>query len=379
MENEPMEENCQKNVGKMIAENLEKCGIVVRDGRVIPDPTAGFEEYKWDEMLAFDPEKDPDRLIGNRWLCRGMTAMVFSGPGKGKSSLRADMAVSWALGQDWHGLRPVRPLRSIVLQGENVAGDEAEILRGIIRSRGLGDADISKLKENLATYRLPSATGSKFCEGLLQLLRRSPFDLVWIDPLFHVAGKELGVGGDISGFLREGLEPILRETKACAIWMHHTSKPPRQKSMKEDFDFGNSFHGSVELLNYCRAAGVLIPSDSEQGVAEFRMVKRERRTGWVDDAGNWISSIWLKQAEGYIGWNRISAPDASESAPAATSEKLKEYALARRKLCTSATILPNESAAELAKKFGVSTRTIFNWENTYKAIVGEHSKYQKNR
>jgi hypothetical protein len=374
-----MERNCQKTTGDLVAENLQKYGIIDGNGNPVPDPLVGFEKYDWKDLLSFDPANDPDCLIGNRWLCRGMTGMIFSGAGKGKSSLREDMAVAWALGRDWHGLKAVRPLRSLILQGENGLGDEAEIVQGIIRSRDLGPADVEVLKVNIQTHRLPSSAGEKFFLGLRQLLACNPVDLVWLDPLFHIAGKELALGGDISGFLREGLESVLRQTNTCAIWMHHTSKPPRDRSKKDDYDFANSFHGSVELLNYCRAAGVLIPSDSEPGVAEFRMVKRERRTGLIDDSGNWTPSIWLKQAEGFIGWTRIPAPSTGDAAPAATSEKLKEYAKARRKYCTSAGILPDESAKKLASHFGVVPRTIYNWEATYKEVVGEHSKYSKKR
>lgn len=374
-----METTCQKPYADLLEEKLARVGFELQeDGRLV-DPSAGFEECRWDDLLGFDAENDPDRLIGQRWLCRGMSAMIFSGPGKGKSSLRADMAVAWALGKDWHGLDPVRPLRSIIVQGENVLGDEAEILKGIIKSRGLSEEEVQALKQNLKTYRLPSVTGREFCKGLHALIKRAPTDLIWIDPLFHVAGESLGPNGSIGEFLRKDLDPVLRETGACAIWMHHTSKPPRQKSAKADFDADTSFFGGVELMNYARAAGVLIPADDDPGVIEFRFVKREKRTGLRDEEGNWIQSIWLRQASGYIGWERIPAPEGAGPAPSATAGKLTEYAVARRKQCTSASELPMVCASKLAEKFQTTTRTIYNWEKTYRSIVDEHGKYEKRK
>jgi len=368
----------EKCVAELLKENIERIGLALTEDGVV-DPAAGFEECRWDDLLAFDGESDPDRLIGQRWLCRGMSAMIFSGPGKGKSSLRADMAVAWGLGQDWHGLKPVRPLRSIIVQGENVLGDEAEILKGIIKSRGISEVDVQTLKQNLRTYRLPSVTGREFCKGLLALIRQTPTDLVWLDPLFHVAGESLGPNGNIGEFLRKDLDPVLRATGACALWMHHTTKPPRQKSAKEDFDAATSFFGGVELMNYARAAAVLIPADDDPSVVELRFVKREKRTGLRDEEGNWIQSIWLKQASGFIGWERIPAPDGSGPTPAATANKLTEYAKARRKYCTSPSELPLVSASKLAEKFQTTVRTIYNWEEVYRAMVGEHEKYEKKR
>lgn len=340
---------------------------------------SNFEKFDLDELMRFDPASDPNNLIGNRWLCRGMAAMIFSAAGKGKSSLRGDMSAAWALGQSWNGLKPVRPLRIVILQGENDLGDEGEILQGVMHSRRGSDADLQTLRQNLQIFRLPCITGARFCAQLSEFISANPCDLVWLDPLFHVAGQELGTGGNISGFLREELEPIMRKTGVAVIWNHHSTKPPRERSAKADLDWSHAFHGSVEILNFVRAAAVLIPSDTEPGVSEFRCIKRERRTGLTDEEGNWSQSIWLQQAEGFIGWNRIPAPDGTGQTPAATADKLQAYAAARRKACTSPNELPSQCADQLAGKFSVTPRTIYAWEKVYRAICLEHSKYEKSR
>jgi hypothetical protein len=51
------------------------------------------------EMLAFDPEKDPDNLVGNRWLCRGGSVLWVGESGVGKSVLTTQAALCWATGQ----------------------------------------------------------------------------------------------------------------------------------------------------------------------------------------------------------------------------------------------------------------------------------------
>jgi hypothetical protein len=352
-------------------------GVVPEFAEQKQKPTQ-FERFDLDDLMAFNPAADPNNLIGNRWLCRGMAGMIFSAAGKGKSSLRGDMSVAWALGQSWNGLKPVRPLRVVVLQGENDSGDEAEILQGVLHSRNGGATELAALQKNLLIFRLPCITGPIFCKHLATFLQETPCDLVWIDPLFHIAGRELGMGGDISGFLREHLEPIMRETGVAVLWNHHSTKV-RDKAAKADLDWSAMFHGSVEILNFVRAAAALIPSDTHPGVAEFRCIKRERRTGFVDEAGEWIQSIWLEQAAGgQIGWRQIQPPDGADPAPAATKDKLLAYAAARRKACTSATELPNKCAEVLAAKFGCTSRAIYDWEKVHRAIVLEAFKYQKN-
>ena len=40
------------------------------------------------------------------------------------------MAVSWALGKEVFGIKPVKPLKSLLIQAENDFGDVSEMLRG---------------------------------------------------------------------------------------------------------------------------------------------------------------------------------------------------------------------------------------------------------
>ena len=47
-----------------------------------------------------------------------------------KSSLAMQMAVSWALGKEVFGIKPVKPLKSLLIQAENDFGDVSEMLRG---------------------------------------------------------------------------------------------------------------------------------------------------------------------------------------------------------------------------------------------------------
>lgn len=71
------------------------------------------------ELAEFDAENDPDNILGNRWLCKGGSCLFVGQSGIGKSSLCMQMSMNWALGRTTFGIRPERPLKSLIVQAEN--------------------------------------------------------------------------------------------------------------------------------------------------------------------------------------------------------------------------------------------------------------------
>ena len=82
------------------------------------------------ELAEFDAENDPDNILGNRWLCKGGSCLFVGQSGIGKSSLCMQMSMNWALGRTTFGIRPERPLKSLIVQAENDRGDVAEMFQG---------------------------------------------------------------------------------------------------------------------------------------------------------------------------------------------------------------------------------------------------------
>ena len=83
-----------------------------------------------DVLAGFDAENDPDNVLGNRWLCKGGSCLFVGQSGIGKSSLCMQLAINWALGRTTFGIRPERPLKSLIVQAENDVGDVAEMFQG---------------------------------------------------------------------------------------------------------------------------------------------------------------------------------------------------------------------------------------------------------
>ena len=88
------------------------------------------ERLDFDDLSTFDTTNDPNNVLGNRWLCKGGSCLFVGQSGIGKSSLSLQLAMNWALGRTVFGIRPERPLKSLIVQAENDRGDVSEMVQG---------------------------------------------------------------------------------------------------------------------------------------------------------------------------------------------------------------------------------------------------------
>ena len=211
------------------------------------------------DLMEFDPKKDPDNLIGNRWLTRGSSMIISGGTGIGKSSLMMQIIIRWCLGIDFFGIKPVKPLKIGVIQAENDKGDLAEAFRGVTHTMRLTGDQMRHLNTNLEFRTETVRTGDQFLAYARRFIHRSKLDLIVADPLFSYFGGDLSDQSEVSVFLRNKLQPILHETKVAWIWMHHVSKPQRKETGEPltTMELAHSGFGSSELANWAREIAVL--------------------------------------------------------------------------------------------------------------------------
>jgi len=210
------------------------------------------------ELINFDPTKDPDNLIGKRWLTRGSSMIISGGTGIGKSSMMMQIVIRWALGKDFFGIAPVRPLRIGIVQAENDKGDLAESFRGVVQGLNMGVSDIGMLQENLHFRTESVRTGDQFLAFARRFITRSKLDVIIGDPLFSYFGGDLSDQGEVSVFLRNKLQPILHQTKVAWIWMHHIGKTQRKDGEPlTTMELAHAGFGSSELANWAREIAVL--------------------------------------------------------------------------------------------------------------------------
>lgn len=285
---------------------------------------ADVENFSFGSLMEFDSKADPGNLIGFRYLCRGFTCLWAAAAGAGKSSLAMQLAIYWANGLSIFGMKPARPLKSLIIQAENDLGDTGEQLQGVMKGIARNDPEMDKprhkelTERNIVIKRVISSTGMKFCSLLEALIQSERPDFVWIDPLFAFAGCDLKDAKEAGQFLREGIFPIAVRHGVCLHVIHHVGKPDKDSKAKAgwtDLDFQYLGFGSSEIQNAFRAVNIMLPVAGHE--KKFRMIlaKRGSRAGAKDPDGEFTTNIYLAHsaAEDGISWIQIDKPEDMDS------------------------------------------------------------------
>jgi hypothetical protein len=277
----------------------------------------GPQRMDLDALLAADRKNDPNNVIGNRWLCKGGSLLIVGQSGTGKSSLMMQAAIHWALGREFFGIKPVKPLRSIILQAENDFLDIGEPLQDIVAGAYLDSEERALLSENLVIYRDTTSTGTTFTSQMRELIVRHSADVFYCDPLLSFAGIDVSAQEEVTKFLRHDLAPILLETGAVLVAMHHTGKP-KAASDKEGHtvaDLAYAGLGSSEFTNWFREVAVLFRCQGEEPIYKFGLTKRRGRAGLRDAEGQFKGEIHIRHAaeKGVIRWEYSQPPSQNGS------------------------------------------------------------------
>ena len=307
----------------LLAQEQLARSLQVRKGQAGDNST---EYFDLDAMLAFDPKDDKTVLIGGdrRWICQGYPFQIVGFSGTGKSSMAAHLAVNWAIGHAPWGLRPVRPLRILMVQAENDLGDASEAIIGATAK--LVESDRRLLKENLIFVRQATKTGFAFIEYLGQMVEKHRIDLIIADPLLAYADFDIASQAETTAFLRGpgGVHEMLQRTKAALLYMHHTTKPKSADDLDALTPQQLAYLGAgcAEWVNFARDSGYLFRTKANtsdgRAIYRFGFSKRQSRSGLKDASDRFAGHINLCHAEGGdIRWEY--APPAMEDGQ--TSQK----------------------------------------------------------
>ena len=265
-------------------------------------------EQEIDALLTFDREDDENCLIGERWLCKGGSMIISGQSGIGKSSFLMQMTLTFALGGDFFGIRPKKPLKSIVLQAENDTGDLAEAFQDITKGMELEADSFDTIRDNVKFFRDTVHTGEQFVSVMARLIEKHRPDVVWADPLLAFCGDDISKQSVASAFLRNMIGPVLEASGALLIFLHHTGKPQKEAQKSWNIkDFAYAGIGSSELANWARETISITRADDEEDIYALALSKRGKRSGLVDEKGEPASIVYLRHAQDRILWER--APD----------------------------------------------------------------------
>ncbi len=244
--------------------------------------------------------EDPRELLKSRYLSRGGALLLVAQTGVGKSSFVMQAAMTWALGRPFFEIDPARPLRTLIVQAENDAGDMAEMRDGVIDSMGLSEENKAAVMANIDTCFVNSQTGHAFGTNLRGLLASKSYDLLIIDPASAYLGGDSSQQKDVTEFCRNILNPILTEYGCGLILVHHTTKPPKndEKSRWQGGDWAYLGAGSAEWCNWARAVINIEACVSPAGtpVYRLRLPKRGKRIGWRTEDGAVALTRWIAHA-----------------------------------------------------------------------------------
>jgi hypothetical protein len=250
-----------------------------------PKPIRPISVSQLGELLSREGN-DPNELLKNRFLCRAGGLLLVGPTGIGKSSFSMQAMIMWAAGLPMFGIQPVKPLKSLLVQAENDDWDLKEMGDGVIAGVQLNEEQRRLALGNVLVAREDERSGVEFGVVLHLLLEEHRPDLVWIDPVLAYLGGEVNSQKDVGGFLRNMLNPLLREFNCGAVVVHHTNKPPAgvEKPDWRGSDFAYLGSGSAEFANWSRAV-LAVRSVGSPSVFELRAGKRGGRLGWTEADG----------------------------------------------------------------------------------------------
>jgi RecA-family ATPase len=273
-------------------------------------------------LRAFDADNDPTCLVGNRWLCKGGSLLLVSQSGVGKSSFTLQMLICLAIGRPFFGIQAKRPLRIVMGQAENDSGDVAQAFQSICQGLMLYPDEERLLDENLHIYRDTHSVGPAFIERMRELIIRHNADWYTCDPLMSFCGIEVSDQKQMTEFLRHGINPVLEETGAVFMAVHHTTKPrsAKDKEGQTVADLAYAGSGSSELTNWAREVACLQRCQGDEPVFKFALTKRRGRAGLKDHADQFANEITIRHArqKGVVRWE-YATPE--EATPAQTATR----------------------------------------------------------
>lgn len=278
--------------------------------------------------LDTPPAHDPNELLKYRYLCRGGGMLVVGPTGVGKSSLGMQAALCWAIGREFFGIAPARPLRSLLIQSENDDGDLAEMRDGVLKGLAFTEEERAAACTNLLVATEDVRTSKEFCDEVLApLLEAHKPDLIWIDPALAYLGGETNSQKDVGAFLRNGLNPLVHQHHCGVVVLHHTNKPPSgaEKPKWQGSDFAYLGSGSAEWANWPRAV-LAVRSTGSHAIFELQAGKRGSRLRWVGADDERVFSRLIGHAkDGGLYWREVSQAELEAEQDAPADGRMRRY------------------------------------------------------
>jgi RecA-family ATPase len=347
------------------------------DAGAIDPWVSRFAFRTWDDLLKIDPQQDEDALINpsRRFLCRGGSFLIVAPSGVGKSTLVMQMAASWALGEPFFGIGVKGPLKCVLLQAENDAGDIAEMAQGVAAGMQLAPKKRKKktlelLKKNLVVHsQFDFDSCGDLPEALQQMIDLHAPDVCFVDPLFAFVRGDFNSQEVGSEVFRRRIDPILKKSGCILVSTHHTPKPARENSRYGGVDFSYAGYGTSELTNWHRAVATLKPEKGQPNVFRFIVAKRGSRAGFPGG----LNYCLMKHSENTLYWDKVKPGKRSKAAEEKTKKEQTE-ADVWRVAYYDGTLSRPQILARIQAAWSISTRQSGHYWNSIKDRYVQYPK-----
>lgn len=227
----------------------------------------GFELELFDvlDMVRDNSPYEPD-IVSPNVLGAGDLMLVFGPPKSMKSLAVTSMCIHFALGLPWLGMRPAKPLRSLIAQLEVKADNMRR--RSKLLTQHLSDAQLSELGGMVkVTGRFSRDLNVEFVEEFSELAHQASsdgYDLLVIDPLTNIyTGESENDNKQMTDFLRR-IKYLRNQINPdmAVILVHHANKVQRLERHSDPF---NSIRGAGSLRGAYDAGMYLDRADESSG------------------------------------------------------------------------------------------------------------------
>lgn len=305
------------------ASRLSRIAAVTRDGKrqrliAVNIGMASYQQWQdnWelldirsntiDDFLNANAEDMSDCLLGYRFLCTECPWLIIAASGVGKSVLAMQMAILFATGRDLWKLKPHKARKVVLIQAENNFLDLVEPAQSITRILGLSETEKADFRKNFRVISDDTHSGEGFVRLLSSICDRYKPEIVIVDSLMAYIGGEISKQEVCTKFFRNGINPVIHRHNIGLIVLHHTGKPRSKdlKNFEQNTDLEYLGIGSSDITNWARAVSIIMPSQHDKNIYEFKHVKRGKRTGSEP-------VIYLKQGRNHkdIFWYLSEKPE----------------------------------------------------------------------
>jgi Fe2+ or Zn2+ uptake regulation protein len=370
----------EKGVREMLFGSHEEmtASLIHQLGKVTGEPGPEPEDPRFRSFCPSDYAElvipDSDTLLNDHFLDRKTFGLYVGSSGMGKSSSIAQLIIAWGIGRETLGLKPLRPLKVLMLQAEDIEYDMKAMFSGVLKGMGISRETSPKefelQRNNVRIERVDWSVGGHFLlEVVLPLLDSFRPDILVLNPFNAYLGAGNRDDEKVTWFLRTMLNPMLSAFNCAAIIVHHTPKTNFQN--RDDwshFDFMYAGAGAADMVNAARAVIVVEPT-KDPDVFCFIGAKRGRQLAWTDGGGKTVFRQYFAYAckhDSHAGMFWVPATKEDIKGAAKGNAKptpfdrviaVVDY-IARSKAGNLRK--PEKLVAKISEKFGCSRRTAQN-------------------